>query len=194
MSEIGDQAVLQGRVQPIVEAAGLDPGDFQAGAYAEPLNSDGWLKPLPAVLVGTYRGHMTAIRAWPVIAEPDSGRVTRWDAIALISAHPGLALNELSARERERLRAEALTPSGLEAPVGQERVVSQPAPHATEVPYAPPLPARETTGVAEDDPRDVQLEPAGCGGPNCVTFVGPSGRQEAHDANTCPQSAEADRG
>jgi hypothetical protein len=178
----------------IVEAAGLDPENFDVIAWA-PVIED-----LPALLVGTYRGHNAAIRAEPRVVSltTDEGgnAVTSWDAVAFVSRHPGMALDCLTYEERERLRAEKLTPAGADGPVGQAAVIGKSDPR--EVSYAPPLPAVTLEVVDEPfDPSElgeVDVAPASCGGPECVVLRGPEGVQEVHQPNSCPNSAEADRG
>lgn len=164
----------------ILGASGLNPVLFVIVAFAPPVEVPG-RAPLPAILTGTYRGHNAAIRAWPVIVDGE-GNVTRWDALAFVSAHPAYALNELSNQERERLRAESLTALGESGPVGQDRVLDQPpptpAPPPDPVPYAPELPVLE--GEAEDIPEsEVVAEPLECG-PACIRLSGPEGTMEEH--------------
>lgn len=121
-----------------------------------------------------------------IVAVPTADAASAWDALAYTSQHPALASQQMTAEEQERLRAETFAPSGSE-PVGQEKVVGRSDP----VPYTPPLPVIEGTTVdltpeePEDDPRDVQIEPAPCGNPECFVFVGEEGRQEIH-VEQCP--------
>lgn len=168
----------------VIDAAGLDPAEFETVAHAEPVarpNQDD----LPGLIMGRYRGHNAAIRCWPRVVD-SAGHVSAWDALAYTSQHPALASQQMTAEEQERLRAETFAPSGSE-PVGQEKVVGRSDP----VPYTPPLPVIEGTAVdltpeePEDDPRDVQIEPAPCGNPECFVFVGEEGRQEIH-VEQCP--------
>jgi hypothetical protein len=171
----------------ILLAAGLDPAEFEQVAYATPLGDD-----KPAVLVGKLNEHNTAIRAWPVVVD-GQGRPSRWDAIAFVSAHPALALDQLSVQERARLRAEALTPSGAEAPVGQEQVVDQPAPALAppaKVDYAPPVQPLEGQAEELPDDEEVVVEEADCGYPGCMQFTGPQGDQVQH-VEGCPEFGDA---
>ena len=177
----------------IVQAAGLDPALFNPRGYAPackpPANTI--LPDLPAILVGTYRSYNTAIRASvrPGVGGP-SFPPQRWDAVAFVSQHPGLALEQLTYEERERLRAETLTPTGHDKPVGQKAVIGK-TEFAPKIPGAgKPLtqvePAEAISGIAAG--------PAPCGGAECFVMQGPEGTQEVHAPNTCPHSAEADRG
>lgn len=163
----------------ILLAAGLNPGSFEQVAYAPSLDDEH-----PAILAGTYANGAgrsnTAIRAWPVVVD-GQGRPSRWDAIAFVSAHPALALDQLSVQERERLRAQSQTPSGADAPVGQEKVLAQPPPTPAPPPYAPPLQPLEAQAAEEPLPDDegIQAIELNCH-PGCMEFRGPQGTQPVH--------------
>jgi hypothetical protein len=169
---------MRDEVFDIVEATGIDPENFECVAYAPAINR------LPAIVAGTYRGCNAAIRAEPRAFDVTEEAVpTSWDAIAFVSRHPGNALNELTHEERERLRAEKLTPAGAERPVGQEKVIGQPESRPA------PQPAIETEVTElENGSEELQVAPASCGGENCIVFQGPEGAQESHEPTTCPQA------
>jgi hypothetical protein len=168
----------------IVQAAGLDPELFDVIGYATAFEAD---ELLPAILVGTYRGCNAAIRA-EVRVQGGLGKPVRWDAIAFVSRHPGMALDCLTFEERERLRAETLTPTGHDAPVGQAAVIGKtefaprilPREPTEHVPHAQPEPDETADGIL--------AAPSPCGGAECFVMQGPEGTQEVHDPGSCPLS------
>lgn len=161
-------------------AAGLDPATFVIKAGAPQPDAE-----RPALLSGVVMGNVFAvIRAWKQDDDtPHPYAHEGWIAVATVSKNPQLVLGELSPEEAERLRAQKLTPSGYEAPVGQEAVIGRSDPK----PYTPPVQPIETTALEiteelEEELSDIEPVSLDCG-PECVRLKGPEGDQDFHGPN-----------
>jgi hypothetical protein len=148
----------------LIERAGAVPHLISVDAFAPALDPD------PALLLGRQAGTSPFVL---ILDAPEYGA-----ALFHSSRSPALINDQLSERELERLRGEALTPSGADDPVGQ---IAAARAADTSIPYAPPVQpldtAESTNADVELDPRDVsEVEEAPCGNPECVVIEG----QELH--------------